>query len=170
MTQLNPTQREAMRRAKLGDWDLADAMEVIARQAAGAVRIGGRIAWLILDSGDGDVDGMLIEDKCDVCDGKGATTCHECEGLCTVEDEPCEICSMRGTLDCDDCDGTGEIATGDHFVSIVDGHEIWPGDDGFDELSGSRFFTASHARAVLFEYQVTRTGDPAQLPILSEAA
>ncbi len=105
MTQL---QRDALARAKAGDWELADAMELVERakiEAPHAVVMacGGyeEEASLLYGVVDGNrmrflAWGDASETECQTCDGKGETECGECGHT-----EECEDCDGEGTTDGD---------------------------------------------------------------------
>lgn len=101
---LTELQRDAIARARAGDFDLLDAMElqhrIDTRQCAVGYLLGGRLR--LLGQADHDLD-------CGECEG-GRVDCPECEG---EGDFDCETCRTRGKVVCLDCDGDGCAACAD---------------------------------------------------------
>lgn len=97
---LTQLQRDAMDRAKRGDWSLADAMELLCDERKtfrdssllGGVRGHHRLVYFIY----GDPH------ECDECEGSGEVVCNDCGGTALVD---CPECNAEGFVTCPDCDG-----------------------------------------------------------------
>ncbi|CAN7345826.1 hypothetical protein LJR168_001979 [Pseudoxanthomonas sp. LjRoot168] len=101
MTQL---QRDALARAKAGEWELADAMELVERSRANHVprTVVDEFAARELDNEDiGAIGGVFANGRMRLI-GYGKPTCNKCQGDGEVE---CDHCGHTG--DCKECDGTG---------------------------------------------------------------
>lgn len=123
MTQL---QRDALARAKAGDWELADAMELVERSRAGNVprAVVDEFVARQLDDEDVSVTGGVFDcgrlrfigygkNTCPECEGDGTVTCTACKGegevvcgVCEVAGD-CKACQGDGSVECDACDGQG---------------------------------------------------------------
>jgi len=127
---LTEIQRMAISRAQVGDWDLADAMELLERMrrttVISAERIGGRLA--VLNHGE------VSDYECDDCAGKGTVSCSRCEGteivdcnVClgtgTARDgkTQCHVCEGEGERDCQDCTAGTETCDSCDGSGCVDG-------------------------------------------------
>lgn len=158
MTQI---QRDALARARRGDFELADAIELEARikhNAFGGDIVGGYRAHRLMALGEGvqeydncsgcdgkgeiqceacDKDGLV---ECSLCQGQGevpgplgaATECPNCAG--TTETE-CAECAGDHFVECDDCAGDGDVPGITHITRVVDlnGRVLWDQEGGGDE-------------------------------------
>ncbi|CAN7329698.1 hypothetical protein LJR143_001655 [Pseudoxanthomonas sp. LjRoot143] len=123
MTQL---QRDALARAKAGDWELADAMELVERSRNGhapravieaAIVRGLHIEDFTLTGGVFDSGRLRLigygNNTCHECEGEGTVTCTPCKGEgevvcphCNVAGD-CKVCDGGGSVECETCDGQG---------------------------------------------------------------
>lgn len=122
MTQL---QRDALARAKAGDWELADAMELVERARERAPRaVFAEFIARGLNDEDVAVTGGVFDNgrlrligygnnTCTDCEGEGTQTCATCKGEgevvcahCQVAGE-CKACEGGGSTECETCDGQG---------------------------------------------------------------
>lgn len=142
---MNALQRDAMARAQRGDWDLADAIELLARidndndtetrtesDLVAGIRLDGRLRWLVFGA-----DPYV---ECEECDG-GTVVCSECGH----ED------------DCDECDGSGEVFGDDvpDLVTDLNGTVIYrrDSDDAPPPLDSGQRLDKAWAKQVVAEYE-----------------
>lgn len=144
---LTRIQRDAMTRAQNGDWELADAIEVIARAQSpahgrliGGIRQGGRLQMLAYAA-------------------RGSFECCDCN------DENCECCA--GTCDCVPDDVTDVITDLDGKV-LFDAGSKGPEGTPPDWYRGVHL-TVARAHEVLGAYQ-TAIAKPTQQTLIQEPA